>query len=57
MGGYKIVAIPKNFMSYFIQPLELKLKVCSSITSWLFYFKSIVVVYKGKSVKTQTVSE
>ncbi len=26
----KMVVIPKNFILYFVQPLELKLKVCTS---------------------------
>ncbi len=54
----KMVVIPKHVMLYFCSnPLNPKLKVCISITSWLFYFKSTVVVYKGKSTKTQSVSE
>ncbi len=37
MGGgggslYKMVVIPKLFMLYFVQPLELKLKICTSIS-------------------------
>ncbi len=46
-----------SILCYIVQPPELKLKVCTSITSWLFYFKSIVVVYRGKITKAQSVSE
>ncbi len=52
-GGLRInmFVIPKHFMLYFF-------KVCTSTSSWLFYFKSSVVVYKGKSTKKmQSVSE
>ncbi len=40
-----------------MEPLTIKLKVCTSITSWLFYFKSIIMVYKSKCTKTQSVSK
>ncbi len=53
MGGLCILkfVIPKHFMLYFCLTPWLKLKVCTSITYWLFYSKSIVVVYKGKAQK------
>lgn len=36
---------------------KIKLKVYSSITFWLFYFKCIVVVYKGKIIKRLSLSK
>lgn len=35
----------------FIKPLELKLKVCTSATSWLVDLKSTVLAYTGKAAK------
>ncbi len=54
MGGggsvYKIiVVIPKLFMLYFVQPLELKLKICPSILFRLFHFNYILVAYIAKN--------
>lgn len=41
-------------MQYFVKSPELKMKVCISITSCLFDFTSIVVVYKGKITKVKS---
>lgn len=38
----------KGFNNTSVEPLELKLKVWTSITSWLSDIKSAVVVYRGK---------
>lgn len=42
--------IPKLLMQYFFKP-KLKLKVYTSIASWLLHFKAIVVVYESKITK------
>ena len=43
------------FFSFLVKPLKLKLEVFTLIRPWLFYFKSTVVVYKSKIIKTVTV--
>lgn len=43
----KLAVILKQFC--FIKPPELKLKVCTPITDWLFELKSTVVMYRGKT--------
>lgn len=44
---YKNAVITEEVMQYFVRSLELKLKVCTSVTSWL----SIMVMYRGKITK------
>lgn len=41
----------------FVKLLKLKLKVFTSITSCLLYFKSIVVIYKAKMIKAVSLSK
>ena len=53
----KIVAIPKFFLQFWCNILKLKLKVCTSIASWLFHFKSIVVAYTTKIIKIMSLSK
>ncbi len=57
-GGnvYKNVVIPKHFV-IFVQPFKLKLNVCTTISSWLFYFNSILVAYRAKIMKIVSVSK
>lgn len=45
----KLPIIPKLLMQcYFLKPLDMKLTIYTFITARLVYFRSIVVVYKGK---------
>lgn len=37
---------------FFVKPLKLQMKVCTSLTSWWFYLRSIVVVYRGNTIIT-----
>lgn len=52
IGDY--INYKKQLMQYFVKSPELKMKVCISITSYLFDFTSIGVVYKGKITKIKS---
>ncbi len=52
----KMVVIPNIFV-IFVQPLELKLKICISILSWLFHFNSILVACRANIMKIVSVSK
>lgn len=47
LTAYKNAVITEEVMQYFVRSLELKLKICTSVTSWL----SIMVMYGGKITK------
>lgn len=41
----------KEQKSPFVKPVKLKLKIYTSVTTWLFNFKSIVVLYRDKMLQ------
>lgn len=55
LSAAKWVTLPENGRNSCIlaQNPTLKLKVCTLITSWLFYFTFVVVMFKGKMMKTE----
>ena len=44
-----------KLMYVYVKPLELKLKVYTSITSWFVQFKSVLFVYRGRIANTVSV--